>query len=285
MSNLKLDEISVLNLKIEPQKNKPQQHDYYEFIFFKSGKGIFFNNNLKSNFEAGDLFLVKPKELHFFECISTSEIYSLRFGQTGRLMLKELINNLNDPSISLSKIQSPVNLKVHFSENEFNLMLSIFDLMHQLFISKPQNENLCFYQILCMIALIERNLSYQSHQKKSYKDKPTITKILAHIHKNLKTPSLLTLSYMATKFNMSKNTLGNYFKKQMGESPAKYIQHARNKIIEKMVSESELSFSEITFQLGFVDESHFAKYFRKQFNANPTEYRKLMNVKHQDSID
>lgn len=260
-----MDPIAVLHFEMEPQTSADKKHNFYEFIFFENGEGFHKVNGINNRFESGDLFFVKPNEIHSFQLTSKAKIFLLRFGQTARLVLKELTSSSNGKAVSLSKVQSPLNSKVHFEGNELNLCLATFQLLHQLYEDGIHNESICYYQILCLITIIERNLSYQPNRQVPCPEKPAFAKVLEHIHRNVKEPEMLTMAYISGKFNMSINTLGNYFKKEIKITPSKYIQQARMQIIEKMVTESELSFSEIAFQYGFVDESHFSKYFKKHF--------------------
>ncbi|PZP42396.1 MAG: hypothetical protein DI598_17000, partial [Pseudopedobacter saltans] len=215
MEEKQVDPISVLHFEMEPQSSAGKKHNFYEFIFFKSGTGNHRNHDINNPFESGDLFFVKPNEVHSFQLDTKAEIYILRFGQTARLILKELTASSNGRAVSLSKVQSPLNPKVHFEGNELELFISIFQLLFQLYSAGIQNESLCYYQILCLITIIERNLSYQSNKQTNCSEKPAFARILEHIHRNLKEPEMLTMAYISDKFNVSINTLGNYFKKEI----------------------------------------------------------------------
>jgi len=186
-----------------------------------------------------------------------------------------LVHNSKGKAIALAKAKSSLNFKVSFSKKDEILVVELLQLLIRLNQEQARNENLCYYQLLCLIAIIERNLSYFPEDTGRQVEKQTITKILNHIHKYLKDPEMLSLGYIANKFNMSTNQLGLYFRKEMKQSAKKYINQCRLQLIGKKVQESERTFSEIAYQFGYVDESHFYKSFKIFFGVSPTVYRKV----------
>lgn len=265
--------IVVLHEIIQPQSSSAISHDYYEFIYLKNGKGIHYNKGENISFSSGDLFFIKAKKEHSFQIIEEAEVYIVRFSQNARLVLKELTNNSNGRAVSLSKAQSPLNSKVNFSSNDRELVESTLYLLLKLYEDGTRNESLCYFQILSLITLIERNLTYQPFKSDSLPEKKDLARALQHIHKFLREPEMLSVSYIANKFNVSVGTLGIYFKKDTGMSVKKYTQECRRQAIEKLIREGEYSFSEIAHQFGFTDESHFSKWFKKKCGINPTTYK------------
>jgi len=266
--------LSIFREKLDAQPSMSMSHNFHEFIFVSSGRGIHINQQFSTPFGKGDLFLVKPNEEHAYVIEQTTEVYIVRFTEATRLQLKELVHNSKGKAIALAKAKSPLNFKISFSEKDETLVVELLQLLITLNQEQVRNENLCYYQLLCLIAIIERNLSYFPEDKGRRIEKQAITKILNHIHKYLKDPEMLSLGYIAGKFNMSTNQLGLYFRKEMKQSVKQYINQCRLQLIGKKVQESEMTFSEIAHQFGYVDESHFYKGFKKFFGVSPTLYRK-----------
>jgi len=265
---------SIIHEKLEAQPSMLMSHNFHEFLFISSGQGIHINQQSSTQFGKGDLFLVKPNEEHAYIIEETTEVYIIRFTEATRLQLKELVHNSNGKAVALAKAKSPLNFKVSFSEKDEILITELLQLLITLNQEQARNENLCYYQLLCLIAIIERNLSYFPEDRGRRVEKQTMTQILNHIHKYLKDPEMLSLPYIADKFKLSTNQLGLYFRKEMKQSVKQYINECRLQLIGKKVQESEMSFSEIAYQFGYVDESHFYKSFKKFFGVSPTVYRK-----------
>ena len=67
---------------------------------------------------------------------------------------------------------------------------------------------------------------------------------------------------------------GRYFKKQTNETMQQYIFNYKMQMVESRLLHSEMRISEIVEELGFTDESHLNKLFRKYKDCNPTDFRK-----------
>jgi len=79
------------------------------------------------------------------------------------------------------------------------------------------------------------------------------------------------------KLNVSPNYLSRLLKTLTGQSTQ---QHIHDKLIEKArekLSTTELSVSEIAYELGFEHPQSFSKLFRIKTNASPLEFRQSFN--------
>lgn len=88
---------------------------------------------------------------------------------------------------------------------------------------------------------------------------------------------LPSVQEMATDLNMSANYLSSLLKVQTGQSAQQLIQ---NKLIEKAkerLSTTELSVSEIAYELGFEHSQSFSRLFKKKVNLSPSEFRQSFN--------
>lgn len=274
MADRQIEPIQVLREVLENGESITSVHQFYEFVYIGSGSGSYFNHQVKYGYQKGDLYVIKPNEEHAFHPEERTVFLLLRYTEQARLVMKELVDNSNGRAIGLSKAKSPVNSKIRFGELDEKLVVGLFLLLQQLCAEPLKNENLCYYQVLCMISIIERNLNYLPNKDQLVVERESIARILRHIHKHLSDPEMLSLTYIATKFTMSNNRLGSYFKKETGQSVKQYIDQCRLELIGQKVAKSELSFSEIGYQFGFVDESHFYKVFKKFYGMSPTAYRR-----------
>lgn len=86
---------------------------------------------------------------------------------------------------------------------------------------------------------------------------------------------LPSVKYFADKVFLSSNYFGDLIKKETGHSAQEYIQY---KIIERakdLIAATELTMSEIAYQLGFQYPQHFGRLFKKQTGITPNEYRSV----------
>lgn len=79
---------------------------------------------------------------------------------------------------------------------------------------------------------------------------------------------------LAQKFIISRRTLERRFKNATGYTPLNYLQHVRVEISKKLLEKKDLSFEEITYQVGYEDSSTFRKIFFKLTGFRPVDYQK-----------
>ncbi|MFD2933805.1 helix-turn-helix domain-containing protein [Spirosoma flavum] len=88
---------------------------------------------------------------------------------------------------------------------------------------------------------------------------------------------LPTVGYLAEQLNLSPTYLSSVLKALTGQNPQ---QHIHNKLIstaKEMLSTTNLSVSEIAYELGFGHPQSFSKLFRSKTNSSPLEFRHSFN--------
>lgn len=88
---------------------------------------------------------------------------------------------------------------------------------------------------------------------------------------------LPTVQFVSEELNISPNYLSSLLKTLTGQSTQ---QHIHEKLIEKAkerLSATELSVSEIAYELGFEHSQSFSKLFKSKTNASPLEFRRAFN--------
>lgn len=91
------------------------------------------------------------------------------------------------------------------------------------------------------------------------------------IDKKLSVPP--SIADMARLVHHSESFLSHNFHEYFGNSPKKYIQEQRMKKAGKLLLSGKKVF-EVAFELGFYDEFHFSKAFKKYWQESPSEYTK-----------
>jgi len=99
-----------------------------------------------------------------------------------------------------------------------------------------------------------------------------IEKVMAVMRDDL--TQRLPLSKMAQLVNLSRARFCHLFKSENGMSASRYLKSLRMKEATVLLSTTFLSVKEIMVRVGFGDESHFVKDFKKMYGVTPTEYRK-----------
>lgn len=139
-----------------------------------------------------------------------------------------------------------------------------------------------------IISNLETLLNYAErfYQRQFITRKITNHKILAQLEEVLTTyfndeellsKGLPSVQYMASKLNVSSKYLSSLLKQLTGQTTQQLI---HEKLIDKAkekLSTTELSVSEIAYQLGFEHPQSFNKLFKSKTNQSPLDFRQSFN--------
>lgn len=104
---------------------------------------------------------------------------------------------------------------------------------------------------------------------------------MLYIEQNLSNPP--STDDIARHVNTSERNLCRIFLKAVGMSPVKFMLRLRLDRARQLLGESGKSISEIAFDTGFVDCSHFCRAFRSAFGKSPRKARETAGGRHMDT--
>jgi YesN/AraC family two-component response regulator len=84
----------------------------------------------------------------------------------------------------------------------------------------------------------------------------------------------ITLSEVASEFNLNYHFLSHCIKDNIGMSFQNYLNKIRLEKATNMIIHSNKNMTEIALMNGFSSTSYFYKVFKKEYNCTPLEYRK-----------
>jgi AraC-like DNA-binding protein len=179
----------------------------------------------------------------------------------------ELLSNIYEDIFFEKKI--PIFQKHVFSDK------ILFFKLHNFFMNYYNNEDILLIQSSLVDALSYLILNYTSHTKKSFEnifdDKRVVKNSYEFICDNLDTD--FNLEQLARNSNMSKYHFLRVFKKEFGITPHNFIINQRiNKAINLI--KNDVSLSQASLQVGFNDQSHFTRNFKKLYGYTPSRINK-----------
>lgn len=83
----------------------------------------------------------------------------------------------------------------------------------------------------------------------------------------------VSLENIAKRFDCSKSTVMNTFRKKYGITVIAYLNQVRLEEAQKLICDTELSFKEIACECGFYDQNYFSKQFTEKYGCSPTAFR------------
>ncbi len=284
MNRYTLHEIFVAHqYSFDKWEVEPHNHNYFEIIFVEEGNGQHTINNIKFPYKQNDVFLLAPEDTHFFEIEKHSTFTHFKFTE---LLFSSKVN-LPDRKYWLQRIEQLLHRPniipgdVITYEEDRTLIWDI----HKVVMKEFENEKIYYQEIISnaistILSVIVRNISdkFNHTDNNVIINDSRIDQILNHIRQNVYDNNLTKINYMADKFNMSQSSISSYFKKVTGESIHQYVTKYKMKLVEYRLLHTEFTIAEIAYQLGYTDESHLTKTFKKHFSMSPKQYRKKLAV-------
>ena len=90
-----------------------------------------------------------------------------------------------------------------------------------------------------------------------------------------------TLGELADRFHVEQTYFSKLFRQETGENLIPYLSKKRIDQAVKLMEESELSLTEISFLVGYEDYRYFSRVFRKYRQCSPKEFRKEKMVENE----
>ena len=84
----------------------------------------------------------------------------------------------------------------------------------------------------------------------------------------------LSLQELSNVVQMSPHYFSQLFKRSTGVTPHQYVIRCRIEQAKKLMRQKKLSFAEIALQVGFVDQSHLHRQFKRLVGVTPKNYAK-----------
>lgn len=103
-------------------------------------------------------------------------------------------------------------------------------------------------------------------------DKPDASGLVAAIHYlNVNLTKQLNIDELSRQACMSRSKLYIEFKKQLGCTPSEYLQQSRLKLAAEELQKGK-TVTEVCYNVGFTDLSHFSRRFTRFFGCPPSQY-------------
>lgn len=176
-----------------------------------------------------------------------------------------------------------VNEALHLSDEESKTIESVMDTIRKEYISgiDVYSQDILISQIELLLNYCNRFYNRQFITRKAVNNDLLVRfeKLLAdYISKGrLQQIGIPSVQFFSNELNMSANYLSDMLRNLTGQSTQ---QHIQDKIIERakyILTTTNLTVSEIAFELGFEYSQSFSKLFKKKTDVSPLEYRQSFN--------
>jgi len=256
--------------------------DYYSISLKRNCIGKFKYGQQQYDFDEGVMFFIAPNQV-----FGVDHRKNQTSKQSGWMLLIHPDFLWNTPLAKTIKQCEYFDYSVHealfLSAKEESIIAGIMENIQQ-----EYHSNIDKFSQSVIIAQIELLLTYSErfYQRQFITRKISNHKILDRLEEmlneyfnsdNLIKNGLPTVQHIAETLNVSPNYLSGLLKTLTGQSTQ---QHIHDTLIEKAkekLSTTDLSVSEIAYELGFEHPQSFSKLFKTKTNFSPLEFRQSFN--------
>ena len=261
-------------------------HTEYELTYILEGKGKRYVGSHMQDFSSGDLVLIGPNLPHCWKLEPGKETQTGAsaiviqfdgaflgddfFNKNELQHIKRLFQKSASGMSFNGDTQKTVNqnlLALSGEENSFRMLMGLLEALQRLAQSSE-------YSLLDQNHVIaERSLAEQER----------INPVFAYLVENFR--QQVSLERAAGIANMTTNAFCKYFKKITRKTFMEtIIEYRLNYAIQQLV-QTDKPISEIAFESGFGDVSHFYKMFKVKMHLSPLNYRKKFMRSFNEAVD
>lgn len=175
------------------------------------------------------------------------------------------------------------NEALHLSEDEKEVVISIFKMIEAELNSRIDDfsQNVVISQIELLLNYAERFYKRQFITRKAVSS-DLLQKLddLLEAYFSTGMPlsqGLPTVGYLAGRLNLTPTYLSDMLRSLTGQNAKQHIQGKLTEKAKEILSATNLTSSEVAYQLGFEHPQSFTKFFKNMTNLSPIEFRAQFN--------
>lgn len=245
-----------------PDQLRMHLHNYYEFLYFKSGDASYLVEDTIYQVSEGDIFVTRPAELHTI-AFHSDKTYERHFIQISREFLKEfdLFSKIDAlPLGSGNKISARSAKKLNLYE--------YFDKVQYYIVNRLPESDAMIKSYFIQFLVAVNSISDQNAGSGG-KASSRIDDIIDFLTDNIS--SEITLDYLAEKFFINKFYMCHAFKESTGLTIKEYINTRKITKAKNMLQEGA-NIMNLCYECGFNDYSTFYKTFKKLTGKSPKSF-------------
>ncbi len=236
----------------------PHTHNHTELFYIVGGKGQFLIEDQAFPVDANNLVIINPNVLHTEDSLNAQPLEYIVLGIEGIELATTAISN------------GRFCILDHFESVEIAGCLR--NILRETEQKNTGYEDVCqAYMEILIIRLMRTTSIAVPAEPQAVTTNRQCAAVRRYIDLHFK--EALTLEQLAEEGHMNKYYLSHAFKREYGVSPINYMIYKRIEESKYLLTETDLSMSQIAQLLGFSSLSYFSQVFHRTQDISPKEYR------------
>jgi len=258
------------------------KHEFFELFYVSEGKFQHNLNGVDRVVTKGDIVLMNPSNKHSFlpadnGNAETVQLYFMpSFLDVSAKLLKK--NRGFVELVYMEPFYGEGFKYFHVSGmNEMKIRSLLFEMLYE-FEKKPNGFELAVKtklmdMLITLVRVYEAGKEKSSSVARLSKKAQAISDSLSYIDAHYKEPLKLE-DISLNKAGLTKEYYCTVFKKITGRTFTEYVTHLRLEEAKRLLLAGNLLVTDICYDSGFNDLSHFTRTFKSETGVSPLEYRK-----------
>ncbi len=252
-------------------------HSEYQLFVVLKGKGTRFIGDHTTSFREGDMVLTGPNLPHLWK--NDTAYHNPANGLEAHGVVIYFPDNfLNESVFKLEEFEGIARM-LKLSERGIEVLGETNQVIKKMMMELLHLRGTA--SIIHLLGILEKmvdskdckliaDAGYINTNKESEKDR--MGQVYEYVMQNFH--SKVSLEEAAQISNLSVSAFSRYFKSRVNKSFSDFLTEVRIAHACKLLNESDLNISEISYECGFFTLSNFNKLFRERMKKTPMEYRK-----------
>ncbi|WP_315118262.1 AraC family transcriptional regulator [uncultured Clostridium sp.] len=250
-------------------------HDEIQFVLVVRGCVSFTINQSTYNIEENNGIFINSSCLHSAKSYNSKDSEYICFDIAPSFLAPSsesiIYQKYVEPFLK-SKLNSAItlNTSIPWQKEILDALTNLFEL----YIKNEFGFELNMYSILLSVwhLIIINTPDYINEvNTNAFAEDQRIKEMLSYIHENYK--EKITLEDMAKAVNISRSECCRFFKRMIKLTPFEYLISYRISQSILLLKKSNLSITEIAYEVGFGSVSYYIEKFRKHTDYTPKEFR------------
>jgi len=237
----------------------------YQIVYISKGKGSFSSESTRrTTISKGQAMVLFPGQWHTYSPQKETGWNEYYIGFEGMII---------DHIVSQSFISRENQiLDVGVNEDLVNLFSTAIKIAKEDKTAAQQNLAGIVFNIIGTILSLALNKNFETKESAQIIEQAKVI-MFENIQKNI------NIKEIASNLGVSYSLFRKVFKEYTGYAPAHYFQELKLRKAKELLSETNKSIKQISYELNFSSYEYFLSFFKKKASMTPMKYRNLGRLK------